>query len=99
MKDTKLIQSLIQSHSDKLRSFGVTRIGIFGSVSQGKATASSDVDVLLDFNTGKKTYRNFIGTANFLEEILNNPVDAITSGSVSPYIKPYIEKDIQYVQI
>lgn len=99
MKDANSIRSIIQSHSDKLRSFGVARIGIFGSVSQGKATASSDVDVLLDFNIGKKTYRNFIGTTTFLEKILHNPVDAITPDSVSPYIKPYIEKDIQYVQI
>jgi len=99
MNNTQSIVDEIQSHKEKLRSFGVSRIGIFGSQIRGEATSASDVDVLLDFYSGKKTYRNFIGTATLLEQILNCHVDVLTQGSVSPYLKPQIEKDIQYVQI
>ncbi len=99
MKNTQSILSAIQSHSKQLRAFGVARLGIFGSQARGTATQSSDLDVLLDFDSGKKTYRNFMGTAIFLEQILNCPVDPITSASISPYLKASIEKDIQYVQI
>jgi len=99
MKSAQSILSTIYANTDTLRSYGVTKIGLFGSAARGESTPSSDIDVVLDFETGKKTYRNFIGTATFLEQILNRPVDVITSTGVSPYLKPYIKKDIQYVQI
>lgn len=99
MNTTQTLLSSIRSSGDSFRSFGVKRIGIFGSAARGEATPASDIDVIVDFETGKKTYRNFIGTTTLLEQILNRPVDAITSGTVSPYIRPYIEKDIHYVEI
>ncbi len=99
MDKTQAFLSSIRSSTDSLRSYGVKRIGIFGSVARGEASSTSDIDVIVDFEIGKKTYRNFIGTTSLLEQILNRPVDAITPGTISPYIKPYIEKDVHYVQI
>lgn len=99
MNQHQSIVSTIQSHAPQLRSYGVTRIGVFGSQIRGTATERSDVDVLVDFASGKKTYRNFIGTTSYPEEILQRPVDTITAHSISPYFKPYIEKEIRYVRI
>ena len=99
MQTTDAILSTIRAHSSQLQACGVSRIGVFGSASRGDMSPTSDVDVLIDFQEGKKTYKNFISSTHTLEQALQLPVDAVTSGSISPYIKPYIEKDIRYVQI
>jgi len=99
MQSTDAILSTIRSQSTALQACGVSRIGVFGSASRGDMSPTSDVDVIIDFQEGKKTYKNFIRTTNTLEQALQLPVDAVTAGSISPYIKPYIEKDIRYVQI
>lgn len=89
----------IASNKAQLRKFGVTRMGVFGSAVRGEATERSDIDILVEFDPLQHTYRNYYGTATYLEEVLKRPVDLVTSGSISPYLKPYIEKEVQYVQI
>jgi len=96
------LQSVTQTltaQKDELRGFGLRRIGIFGSTARGESSVSSDIDLLLDFDPAKKTYKNFIASTTFLEQLFNRPVDAVTPQALSPYIKPHIEKDITYVQI
>ena len=35
---------------------------------------------------------------NLAEELVGRGVEIVTSGSVSPFIAPYIEKEVEYVQ-
>ena len=49
----QLIQ-LLQTNADIIRSFGVDKLGLFGSFRHDKATSKSDVDFLVDFLPGKK---------------------------------------------
>lgn len=93
------IVSAIRQHKQELRAFGLRRVGIFGSVASGLATGKSDVDLLLDFDPDKKTYRNFFRGTECLESLLQRPVDAVTPQGLSPHIKPYVERDITYVQV
>ncbi len=93
------IIDLLKENSPKLHELGVKRIGIFGSFVTGTQTAKSDVDLLVEFNKGHKNFRNFMGTANFTEAILGRNVDLLTPESLSPYIGPYIEKEVEYVQV
>ena len=88
---------LIKENYEEIKRFGVKRIGIFGSVVRGEARGDSDVDVLVEFEEGKKTFENFINLAFFLEELLGRKVDLLTSESVSPYIRPYIEEEVVFV--
>ena len=99
MIHTKSIFTTIKTYSNELKSLGVSRLGIFGSYARGTATKSSDLDILFEFKTGKKTYKNFMGTTSLLEQILNCSIDPITPSSMSPHLKETIEKEIQYVQI
>ena len=93
------IIALLKENSDKLERFGVNRIGVFGSFVAGEQNEDSDVDLLVEFTKGKKNFRNFIGTATFTEDLLGRKVDLLTAQSLSPYIAPLIEKEIEYVQI
>lgn len=97
--DIQTIKTTIKQHNEELRAYGLRRIGIFGSAASGSAAAQSDIDLLLDFDPDKKTYRNFFQGTAHLESILNRPVDTVTPQGLSPHIKPYIEQEITYVQI
>lgn len=93
------VLELLSGNKIRLQELGVSRIGIFGSFVREEQTKFSDIDLLVEFEKGKKTFRNFIGTADFAESILGRKVDLITQESLSPYIAPYIKEDIQYVEI
>jgi len=79
-----------------IKRFGVKRIGLFGSYSRGQSSSTSDIDFLVEFEPGKKTYKNFIGLANYLESLFGTNIDLITKKSLSPYLKPHILKEVEY---
>ncbi|OHD26207.1 MAG: nucleotidyltransferase [Spirochaetes bacterium GWB1_59_5] len=87
---------LIRSNSQRLRNLGVSRIGLFGSFVRDQVVANSDLDVLVEFETGKKTFDNFMELANFLEDTTARDVDLLTPESLSPYIGPRILEEVEY---
>lgn len=93
------IMAQIRQHDDFLIAHGVRRIGIFGSHARGEARAESDIDLIVEFDAGKKSYDNFIELCFFLEELLGRKVDLLTPESLSPFIRPYVEKDLHYETI
>jgi predicted nucleotidyltransferase len=99
VSDKQDILNKIDENKDKLREFGVTKIGVFGSYTRNEQTKESDIDLLVSFEKGKKTYKNFYNLAEFAEGLLGSDVDLLTPQSISSYILPYIEKEITYVQV
>jgi predicted nucleotidyltransferase len=91
--------SLIQDHQDEIRSFGVKRLGLFGSFVRGEQDNESDVDILVEFLPGRKTFDSFIHLALYLEELLQRRVELVTSESLSPFIGPHILKEVAYVPL
>jgi len=98
MTKEQVIQKL-RENMDKIRSFGVKKIGIFGSVVRDETREDSDIDIIVEFEKDKKNFENFINLAFFLEDLLGREVDLLTSESISPYIKPYIQEEIIYEKI
>jgi predicted nucleotidyltransferase len=94
----KIISSIEKSRV-RLASLGVKSIGLFGSFVREQASRESDVDLLVEFDSGKKTYDNFIDTCFLLEELLGRRVELVTTDSLSPYIKPHILKEVEYVTL
>lgn len=72
---------------------GVVRVGIFGSVARGEATASSDFDFLVDFEKGR-TLVDLSGLRLDLCEILGRDVDVATRGSLHPNLRDRILKEL-----
>jgi len=91
------ILSLIQSHQVDIRAFGVRKLGLFGSFVRGQQDESSDVDLLVEFEMGCKTFDAFIQLAFFLEELLGRHVELVTIESLSPHLGPHILKEVKYV--
>lgn len=94
---TENIFSLLREHSDMLERLSVRRIGVFGSYVRGEQKLRSDIDFLVEFE--KPTFNNFMDLAFSLEKYLGRKVDLITEGSLSPYIRPYVEKEIRWYEV
>jgi uncharacterized protein len=80
----------ITSAEPDIRAFGVRRLALFGSVLRNEARPDSDVDLLVEFAPGEKTFDHFMGLALFLEDLLEHRVELLTPESLSPYIGPHI---------
>ena len=67
--------------------FGVKKIGIFGSLARGDERPDSDIDIEVEFDQGSDTYRNYIGLALYLEELLGGRrVDLVTTRVLEGYL-------------
>jgi predicted nucleotidyltransferase len=89
--------NILLHHKDEIKNFGVVKVGLFGSFIKGKQNSESDVDFLIQFLPEKKNFRNFMNLAFFLEDLLNRKVEIVTEESLSPYLKPYIMQEVEYV--
>ncbi len=93
-----ILDSLAQN-SGRLKDYGVTRIGLFGSYVRDEAAPDSDVDLLVDIEKDKKTFRNFMQLNYFLEGLLHKKVELVTRQSLSPYIGKHILNTVEYASI
>ena len=91
------VLSLIQEHQDRIKNLGVRQIGLFGSFVRAQQDGDSDVDVLVEFEPGRKTFDNFMQIVFFLEELFGRHVELVTTEALSPYIGPHIMDEVEYV--
>ena len=95
---TELIERIL-ANQHKILSYGVRRLGIFGSFVRDKANAGSDVDFFIEFIPEQKTFKNFMRLGDFLEEITGRKIELVTPQALSKYIGPYILKEVEYVPL
>jgi len=93
-----ILQTLV-AHKQQLAAYGVNQIGLFGSHLRNEATENSDIDLLVDLQKEKKTFRNFLALNYYLEEVFGCKVELVTKQSLSPYIGPHILKTVAYAPI
>ena len=86
---TEVEASLITAQAEIFR-LGVRRLALFGSVQRGTARADSDVDVLVEFRPGEKSFDHFVALGELLEHLLGRRVELVTPESLSPFLRPYI---------
>lgn len=91
-----ILDSIAESHA-VLNGLGVKSIGLFGSFLRNEAQKDSDVDLLVDFHSGKKSFDNFMELAFYLEDLFGRKVEIITPQSLSKYIGPHILKEVEIV--
>lgn len=83
----------------ELREIGVERLGLFGSFVSETPRDDSDVDILVDFAPGRKSFDRFMTVVSRLEDVLGRPVELVTTESLSPYIGPRILATTEYVTL
>ncbi len=100
MKNNKEhIIAVLKINRQKLIDLGTYKIGIFGSFAKNNANANSDIDIYIEFEKGKKNFKNYTGAYLFLKDLLKREIDFVTPESLSPYIGPHILKEVEYVPL
>ena len=91
----------IRENKDKTKSFRVKRIGIFGSAVREEMTEKSDIDVVVEFERGKATFKNVCGLVDFLEELFGREVDILTPDGIDSirikHVREEIKRNVEYV--
>ncbi len=95
------IKNLLLNNKKNLKKYGVKKIGIFGSSVRNELNKNSDIDIVVEFEKGKATMKNFVELTEFLENLFNRKVDVLTPEGINniriKYIKDKIKKEIEYV--
>ena len=75
----------------------INRMAIFGSTVRGEATQKSDIDLLIRLKPSNARPRlglfKLMEIEENLQKKLGREVDLVTEDSLSPYIRPYVEKE------
>lgn len=90
------ILKIIEANREKIKGFGVRRLGLFGSAARGEATETSDLDFLVELE--KKTFDNYMDLKEFLEELFGCKVDLVMKDSIKPRLRDPILRETIYAQ-
>lgn len=88
---------LVENRYFLKESFGIKKAGIFGSFVKGEQKNSSDIDLLIEFEESKETFRNYMKLKFFLEDAFGRKVDLVITDSIKPLIKEDILREAVYV--
>ena len=87
----------LRKHWDTIRQrYRVKQIGIFGSYVRGEQRSRSDVDILVDYEKTPDLLE-FIGLANYLEDILGKKVDLVRKQAIRPELRNIILDEVVYL--
>lgn len=91
------IIQLIQSEALPIKALGAERLGLFGSFARGEQKETSDIDLVVEFRPGMKTFSNLFDMAELLEKLLQRKVDLLTWEGMASFVQNEAKKDIEYV--
>lgn len=95
MQREVVLKSLSAHKQEFSRKYGVTRLGIFGSVARDQFTDTSDVDVIVEM---PPDLFQMVHMKEELEELLDAPVDLIRLHKyLNAYLKSRIDDEAIYV--
>ena len=83
----KLQSELAQRH--------VARIGVFGSMARGEATAQSDIDVLVEM-TDEGDLFDLVSVKTLLERTFEQSVDVVPVGGLKQDVRDVILREVRY---
>lgn len=76
------VQDRLAEAQTEIFRLGVQRVALFGSVQRNEARSDSDVDVLVEFASGLKTFDHLLDLGELLENSLGRRVDLVTVESL-----------------
>lgn len=97
---SNILQKLREIRAELEDKYGVSELGIFGSVARGEDTTASDLDVLVEFDpTRPADFFILSALADALKESTGHEVDIITKRALAKKtrLRERIEKDVIYV--
>lgn len=88
---------ILREHENvMIERFGVKKVGVFGSFAKGEERIDSDVDILVEFKEGQKTFGNYMELKFYLEELFGRKVDLVIENAIKPRLREQILKEAVY---
>ena len=85
------ILETIQANREKIRSYGVASLSLFGSFARNESSEDSDIDLLVAYESGQPGgLFEFLRLLNFLEDILGRTVDLVMSDALREDIRQHV---------
>jgi len=82
------ILELLEENRDTIRAFGVKSLALFGSAVRGEAGSDSDIDLLVEFESGVEVgFTTLARLQRKLSLLLGRNVDLVPQGGLKPLIR------------
>jgi len=92
------IRNFLHENKEMIKQkFAIEKIGIFGSFITGKEKTSSDIDILIEFESDRTTFKNYMGLKFYLEDHFHRKVDLIIIENIKPLLRESILREAVYV--
>ncbi len=92
----KIIKKLKEIKPELEQSYFIKEIGVFGSYVRNEQTEKSDIDILIDYNSGMTLF-TVVDLQDFLEKIFNKKVDIAFKKSLKQRIGQHILSEVIYI--
>lgn len=97
MTERDRIPQALADQRGLLRALGVRRIGLFGSQARGEARETSDLDFLVEFEPGGKSFDHYMDLKELLEELFRSRVDLVLSETLKERLRERVLRENVYV--
>lgn len=88
MKTRDEILRTLEGNREAIRSYGVRRLGLFGSYARGESTEASDLDFVVEFE--KKSFDAYMDLRAYLERLFDCKVDLVLEDVIKPRLRSII---------
>ena len=96
MLTSNRIIELINKNQNDIQKYGVKKIGLFGSFLTNKQKSDSDIDILVEFKKGEKTFDNYMDLKFYLENLFKHDVDLVVKEALKVQLKSNILRSVKY---
>jgi len=98
MQTKSNIICLLKANKSTIASYGIKKVGLFGSYAREEQTKDSDIDILVEFYPDQENFDNLMAVCDFFEKLFKGQeIEIVTTNGLSEYIGPRILKEVQYV--
>jgi uncharacterized protein len=96
MNSGEALETLRRSEPD-LRTRGVRRAAVFGSVARGNNRPDSDIDIMVEIDPDAHlTVFDYAGLKDYIASLFDGPVDVVNRDGLKSYIRPIAMVDAIY---
>jgi predicted nucleotidyltransferase len=92
--DRDQVINILRTHESDLKSAGIVRLSLFGSIARNDAGPESDIDLVAAFDESRKlSLLDVIHVENQIADLLGEPVDLLVEGTLKPHVRVNVERE------
>ena len=95
--DCQKALEILRDSEPMLRSRGIRRAAVFGSVARGENRPDSDIDIMIEIDpdTPIGVY-GYVDLKEYVASLFDAPVDVVSRDALKPYVQPAATADAIY---